>query len=204
MPTLVIDGHPDVLSFGASLAHTYVDANPGSTLLALRDLEFDPNLRGGYRVRTELEPDLERAWEQIVQATHVVVFTPVWWGSTPALLKGFFDRVLLPRRAYEYRGNLPVGLLTGRTGRLFVTTDSPWWYLAMANNTTVRQVARLTLAFCGIKPVRVTRFGPVRTSNEATRDKWRSRVAALAAKDAAQHGTPPHEAVPADVIPAAA
>lgn len=191
MPTLVIDGHPDAQSFGAALAQRYVESHPDATLLPLRDLEFDPHLRGGYRVRTELEPDLARAWSLIQDATHVVVFTPVWWGSTPALLKGFFDRILLPRRAFEYRGNLPVGLLKGRTGRLIVTTDSPWWYLALGNNTTVRQVARLTMRFCGISPVRVTRLGPVRTSDASMRERWTQRVAGLATKDARRpEGTP--------------
>lgn len=187
MPTLVIDGHPDPHSLGAEIARRYAVAHPGAELLAVRDLAFDPVLRAGYRVRQELEPDLESAWNRLAAATHVVVVTPVWWGSIPALLKGFFDRMLLPRRAYAYKPNgLPEGLLAGRTGRLLVTTDSPRWYLALGNDTTVRHVARLTMAFCGIRPVRVTRFGPVKTSDASRRESWLATVDRLAAKDAAR------------------
>lgn len=185
MSTLVIDGHPNPESLCAALAVSYAASHGDANLLAVRDISFDPNMRYGYTQRQEVEADLELAWQQLVEADHVVVVTPVWWGSVPSLLKGFFDRVLLPKRAYGTRPNgFPVGLLTGRTGRVIVTTDSPWWYLPLVGDTTVRHVRQTTLRFCGIRPVRATRLGPVKDSTIEQRERWLAKVRRLAARDA--------------------
>lgn len=191
MPALVIDGHPNPDSLCSSLAQAYAEADGDAVVLAVRDLAFDQNLRSGYTRRQELEPDLERAWQLLLDADRVVVVTPVWWGSVPALLKGFFDRLLLPGRAYDITPNgSPEGLLSGRAGRVIVTTDSPRWYLPVVGDTTVRQVRDATLKFCGIRPVPVTRLGPVRASTVDRRDAWVVKVARLGAMDRAKHPAP--------------
>lgn len=188
MTTLVIDGHPHAGSFVAALARAYAVAHPDARLLAVRDLAFDPVLRHGYSERMELEPDLERAWAEILDADRVVVVAPVWWGSVPAELKGFFDRLLLPRRAYRYgANNLPEGLLRGRRGRLVLTSDSPWWYLLLTGNPAAKQVRSLVLGFCGIRTARPTMLGPVRGSSAAQRERWIERMRALAVRDGRAH-----------------
>ena len=138
-------------------------------------------------------------------ASHIALVSPIWWGSVPALLKGFFDRTLQARWAYHYTSRGPVGHLKGRTGRVFLTTDSPGWYLrAVAGRPTERQLVGGTLKFCGIKPVAVTRFGPVRTSTPAKRGGWLDRVAQLAAHDATRVSpTPPPPVVVTGDLPIA-
>lgn len=168
----------------AAIAARYAAAHADARVLAVRDLDFDQNMRFGYTRRQELEPDLQLAWQGLLDAQHVVVVTPVWWGSVPALLKGFFDRILLPKRAYRMKANgLPAGMLSGRTGRVIVTTDSPWWYLRLAGDTTVRHVRHTTLRFCGIKQVRATRLGPVKGSSDELRATWLSKVERIARAD---------------------
>lgn len=191
IPTIiVIDGHPNPASFTAALADTYADAaeKVGATVerLTLRDLNFDPVLHLGLRGNQPLEPDLIRAQELLAAADHVAVLAPVWWGSTPALLKGFFDRVLEPKWAYHYdRFGLPHGHLGGRSARFFMLADSPGFYLSLVNGSPTRnQVARSTLKFCGFSPVRVTRFSPVRTASDKKRDRWIVKAAELATRDA--------------------
>lgn len=186
MNVLVIDGHPDAGSLTAALASRYADgADAHASLLPLRDLSFDPSLHGGYRVGQALEPDLARARELLEWSDHVAVLTPVWWGSVPGLLKGFFDRTLERGWAFRYLDNgRPEGLLPGRTGRLVVTADSPRWYLPLVGDTTVKQVKGRTLEFCGIKPVRVTRFTGVHSSTPEQRAGWLERAADLGAADA--------------------
>jgi NAD(P)H dehydrogenase (quinone) len=101
---LIINGHPNADSFCHALAEAYQkgSASKGNhaALLHLGDLNFSLNLSHGYAHRTELEPDLVMAQEKILWANHIVIIHPVWWGSVPALLKGFFDRVLLPGFAF--------------------------------------------------------------------------------------------------------
>ena len=189
-PVLVVDGHPDARSLTAALARSYAaGAGADADLLVLRDLAFDPSLRGSYRVAQPLEPDLVRARAALDASRHVVVLTPVWWGSVPSLLKGFFDRTL--ERGYAFRyldSGRPQGLLTGRTGRLVVTADSPSWYLPLVGDTTVKQVKGRTLEFCGIKPVKVTRFTGVHGSTAEQRGQWLERCGRLGQDDAARLG----------------
>lgn len=185
--TLVIDGHPDSDSLTAALARHYVDGAGGDAVaLTLRDLDIDPVLHRGYREGQPVEADLARARELIEWSEHITVLTPVWWGSVPGLLKGFFDRALVIGWAFCYQDNgRPQGLLAGRTGRLMVTSDSPRWYLPLVGDTTVKQVKGRTLGFCGITPVKVTRFADVRNATDARRAAWLEQSRALGALDAA-------------------
>lgn len=184
MRALVIDSHPNPHSLCAAIAQRYTEAHRDAHVVALRDLNFDLIMHHGYTERQELEPDLQMAWEQIVNADHIVVVTPVWWGSVTPLLKGFFDRTLLPHVAYRTkRSGLPEGLLKGRSGRVIVTSDSPRWYLALMGDTTVKHVRKTTLKFCGLRPVKSTRFGPVKSSTDSKRTQWLDATAELAKRD---------------------
>lgn len=184
--TLVLDGHPDPHSLTAALAREYVaGAGDDAVLLSLRDLAIDPFLHQGYRPGQAVEPDLVRARELIEWSEHITVLTPIWWGSVPALLKGFLDRTLVIGWAFRYRDNgRPEGLLAGRTGRVIVTSDSPRWYLPLVGDTTVKQLKGRTLEFCGLSPVRVTRFTDVRNASDERRATWLEDARTLGHTDA--------------------
>lgn len=188
--TLILDGHPDPDSLTAALARHYAAGSPGSdqtVLLSLRDLAIDPSLHRGYHEGQAVEPDLARARELIEWSEHITVLTPVWWGSVPALLKGFLDRALVIGWAFRYQDNgRPEGLLAGRTGRIMVTSDSPRWYLPLVGDTTVKQLKGRTLEFCGISPVRVTRFADVRNASVERRAGWLEEAGRLGAVDASR------------------
>lgn len=195
MHTLVIDGHPNPDSLCAALAKRYADAHGDARILAVRDLAFDQNMRFGYTKRQELEPDLQEAWAAIQDATRIVLVTPVWWGSVPSLLQGFFDRLLLPRMAYDASGPLPKGLLKGRSARIIMTADSPGYYLRLTGNTPIRQLKTHVLGFVGLAPIAVTLFSPVKTSTPETRANWLARAASLGRKDAKRYLPAPSPAL---------
>ncbi|WP_447913842.1 NAD(P)H-dependent oxidoreductase [Microbacterium phyllosphaerae] len=181
---LIIDGHPDARSLTAELARRYAAAHGDARILALRDLEFDPSLRFGYRQRMELEPDLIDAKRALAEAATVVVFTPLWWGSVPALLKGFFDRALLPQQEYRYsKLGLVEGLLPARYGRLFLLADTPWFLTPFTGLPAQTHVARGTMRFCGIRSVRTTRMLGVKDASPARIESWLSRAESLGRRD---------------------
>lgn len=184
---LVIDGHPNPDSLCASIARTYAEKATDARLLAVRDLDFDVHMRHGYVRRMPIEPDLADARGAIREARHLVVVTPVWWRSTPAMLKGFLDRALLPQEDYRYtdRG-LPEGLLKGRGARVFITSDTPHYLQPVLPDTRLRSLTRGTLAFCGFSPVRTTRFAPVKASTPERRAEWLETVARIAREESAQ------------------
>lgn len=180
---VVIVGHPDSSSYCASLAESYVkeaiEKGNEVKLFKLGDACFDPILRHGYHQRQELEPDLVVIREAILWASHLVFVYPIWWGAVPALLKGFFDRTFLPGYAFAYRKDSVWWdkLLAGRSAHLIVTMDTPPWYYRWIYKMPGHNQMKLTiLEWCGIKPIKVTSFGPVRGSTPEQREKWRQAV----------------------------
>ncbi|MEJ6004961.1 NAD(P)H-dependent oxidoreductase [Paucibacter sp. AS339] len=185
---LIINGNPKPSSLSRSLAERYAEAAVESghsvELIHLSELQFKLSLDLGYQVEQALEPDLQRLQQAMHAAEHLVWAYPVWWGSVPALLKGALDRVLLPGFAFKYHpGNsVPEKLLTGRSARLLVCMDTPPWYFRWFQRAPAHHMMRRTvLEFCGIKPVRISEFGPVLPSTPAQRERWLAEVARLGA-----------------------
>jgi putative NADPH-quinone reductase len=172
---LIVNAHPSPDSYCAALAKRY---EPGAkttvaevTVLNLRELHFDATLAESFRTRTELEPDLVVAQDLITKANHIVFVYPNWWGTYPALLKAFFDRVFLAGFAFKYQKGkpFPEKLLTGKTARLIVTMDTPaWYYKLFAKQPGHVGVKKSVLNFCGIAPVK--------------RNAWLAEVERLGAK----------------------
>ena len=188
---VVLLGHPDAKSYCGAIARAYADGARSSGAevreINLGDLTFDPVLWHGYHEVQALEPDLADAQEAIRWAGVLVFAYPNWWGSMPALLKGFVDRVFLPGFAFKYRENSQFSdrLLAGRSARLLVTMDTPHWYYRLVVRQPGHQMMRRAiLGFSGVKPVRTSVFGPIRKSADAARDQWLTRAASLGRRDA--------------------
>ncbi len=186
---LIINGHPNKNAFNYGIASAYKKGavNSGAEVkeIIIADLDFNPNLKFGYQQRTELEPDLIEAWEKIKWAEHLVWVHPVWWGGLPAISKGFIDRLFLPGFAYQYRENSVWWdkLLKGKTAHIITTIDQPgWYYWLFYGRPSVNQLKKSTLEFCGVKPVKVTYFGIVKTATNELRKKWLDKVEDLGRK----------------------
>lgn len=180
---LMIFGQPQRKSYGGALAQAYVtgarEAGAEVKELYLGELQFDVCASQNHHPPAGLEPDLAQAQAAITWADHLVFVYPIWWGTIPALLKGFIERVFLPGFAVNFRENSPLWdkLLKGRSAHLIVTLNTPsWvyrWYFGRPGHNTMKKTI---LEFCGIKPVRITEVGPIKNSTEAKRQKWLGQV----------------------------
>lgn len=186
MKILIINGHPDAESYNFALAEAYRKGAEKSDAevkqINIRDLDFNPNLQFGYRKRTELEPDLIEAQEKLKWADHMVWVYPVWWGSVPAIMKGFIDRVLLPGFAFQKReGSLWWDkYFNGKSARLICTLDQPALYYRFFNGCpSHKAMKKNTLKFIGVKSVKITAIGPLRLSKEEWRKNWLYKVEKL-------------------------
>lgn len=183
---LIVNGHPDAESYCFALHDAYKAGaiESGATVreLKLRDLSFTPNLQFGYRKRTELEPDLLAAQEALRWSNHQVWIHPVWWGSLPALMKGFLDRTFLPGFFFKkipgesYRWEK---LLSGRSARIIYTLDTPWLYWLLGGMPSYMALRFATLWYCGVSPIRSTGLGIVRLSTPERRAQWLEKVRRL-------------------------
>lgn len=183
---LIILGHPRKNSLSAALAAAYrrgaLAAGCETKELLLGDLSFDPLVHLARPEEQPTEPDIVRAQEAITWCGHMVIVYPTWWGTYPALVKGFLDRTFTAGFAFRYRESSPWWdrLLAGRSGHIITTMDAPPLYERLVNRWPgINGLKRSVLHFCGVKPVRVTALGPVRGSSQARRDDWISRVEAL-------------------------
>ncbi|MBG4795873.1 NAD(P)H-dependent oxidoreductase [Pseudomonas aeruginosa] len=184
---LLIVGSPKRKSFCHLLAECYAQGARSKDHvvreLKLGELAFDPILHEGYEQSQVLEPDLLEAQRQIHWAEHLVFVYPVWWGGLPALLQGFFDRVLQPGVAFRYRGTQDKDweqLLGGRSADLLVCHDQPLSRLRVLKGPPAhRQMVRSVLGACGIATRRLEEFAPMRSSSEEQRQGWLRRAEQL-------------------------
>jgi putative NADPH-quinone reductase len=182
----ILNGHPAESSLNRALAETYAeaarDAGHEVRLTALHDLKFDPDYEfSGYDTHKPLEAGLEQVAQDIEWSEHMVLITPMWWGGLPAKLKGLFDRVLLPGRAFSTRQTdwmgMPVPMLTGRTGRVIITSDTPGWFQRwIYRNAMARQLRDQIFGFVGIKPARFTHFAGASKPKPGVVERWLDEV----------------------------
>ena len=179
MNVLIVLGHPRTDSLCGALASAYGEgageAGTEVRRLDLATLEFDPDVHTISANHQVVDDDIRRAQELILWAEHLVFVYPTWWGTMPALLKGFLDRTLTPGFAFTTceGGTGYQGLLDGRSAQLITTMDTP----PLIHRLVYRQpgrnaMARVTLGFCGIRPVRNLVCGSVKDSSPRQRQQW--------------------------------
>ena len=176
---LVILGHPRRGSLCEALANAYAagaeSAGAEVRRLSLPDLSFEQNVLVPSPRDQAAEPGISDAVGLVAWAEHLVFVFPTWWGTMPACLKGFLDRVFMPGFAFADRedGEGWDKLLVGKTAHLVTTMDTPpWVYRWIYRAPGLNALGRATLGFCGIEPVRSTIFGPVKTASAERRAQW--------------------------------
>jgi putative NADPH-quinone reductase len=196
---LVVIGTPLPATLTHSLAAAHIEAaRAAGADVRVIDLANDPipghpTSRAQLHVpRTDddvpLDPDVAAYLDDVRWADRIILVFPQWWGTYPAALKAFIDRVFLSGAAFRYRERSPISerLLAGRTARIIMTMDSPrWWNRLAYRNAAETSLKNAILRFCGLRTVGITRFTPVRFSDEPARARWVAEAARLGRVDAA-------------------
>lgn len=196
---LVLIGTPLPATLNHALARAYIDAarRAGADVRVI-DLADDPipsHPRSREELRAprdehdrQLDPEVARYLADVLWAEHLVFFHPQWWGTYPAAMKAFIDRVILSGAAFRYQQTtaVPEKLLTGRTARIVMTMDSPrWWNRFVYRNAAETSLKRAILGYCGVRTIGVTRLSPVRFSDHGVRTDWIGLATQFGRRDAA-------------------
>ena len=92
----IIACHPDEKSFTLAVANRYAEAVRAHGHEAIiRDLyrmKFNPVLKSAER-RGRPAKDVEKEWGTLGKVDVFVLVYPIWFGTPPAMLKGYIDRV---------------------------------------------------------------------------------------------------------------
>lgn len=174
---LILDGHPDPDRgrFVHALAEAYAQAakEAGHQVKTIAVATAGVGvLHSGKEWETEtVSPEVKQAQVLIGEAEHIVILFPLWLGSMPALLKGFFERVLRPGFAIgKGKRALSAGLLKGKSARVVVTMGMPaFFYRLFFFAHSVSSLRRNLLYFVGIKPVRETLIGGIEEASSRER-----------------------------------
>ena len=183
---LILAANPNKTSFTNFLAETYAKAaekNNDVRLVEISDMIFNLNLSTGYTELPVLENSLIDFQTSLQWCEHLVIFTPLWWGSLPAKLKGLIDRTLLPGFAFQYEQgkSMPKKLLSGKTAFIVMTMDTPPWYYSMIQGApAIKQLKTATLEFVGFNAVKSKIIGPIISSTQESRLKWIDDIKTLA------------------------
>lgn len=127
---VVILCHPDTDSFNHSIAETYCDTvRANGHEVVLRDLYamgFDPILKADERPGPDfvVSPDVARELAVIDGGDVFVLIYPIWFGSPPAMMKGYVERVLGSGIGPEAVQHQARGALLGGKRLLSFTTSA--------------------------------------------------------------------------------
>jgi len=168
---LILNAHPRQDSLCNALACEYrrgaEEAGHEVHFVTLRNLKFDPILRQKHGEEMQgMEESLQTQQKLIKWCEHLVIVTPLWFMGMPALLKGYFDRILTPKFAFDYRDNahipVPLRLLKHRSARVIYTQGAPRYITALlAFDAFWKALKYGVLMFCGFGPIRRTIFAGV-------------------------------------------
>lgn len=172
MKLLIIQGSPNPDSFCYANANYYwrkaQKLGYDVELVDLSESKFDPVLRYGYAKHMSDETFPKAMQTKIAAADHITFFFPIWWSAEPAVLKGWLDRVLTPKFAYQYHGRTTAKLLKGKTASIFTTCHGPALFYSMYGGVISRW-KHLILGFCGIKLTQHNILGKMDSSIDSFR-----------------------------------
>lgn len=183
----IIEGHPDPRGghFGQALADAYARGAQAAghevRRIAAGRLDF-PLVRSGEDFRGMPPEVIREAQEAVTWAQHLVILYPLWMGSMPAVLKGFFEQVFRYGFAIgnPAKGSrMPAKLLKGRSARIIITMGMPGfayrWYFGAHS---LKIVQRNILGLAGIRPAKASLIGMVE-GNPKRRERWLEKMEAL-------------------------
>lgn len=121
MQHLIISAHPNEGSFSNALADALKkDSEHNDVKVVVRnlyDLDFNPVLTSDDLAQIkngDTPADIAKEQKILGESDIISLVYPLWWGSFPAVLKGYFDRVLTNGFAFEITSNGAEGLLKGK------------------------------------------------------------------------------------------
>lgn len=107
------------------------------------------------RLEMSFSPDIVGEIQKVKTADVVMFIAPLWWMGMPAILKGWFDRVLAMGVAWDVDKIYENGLMRGKQAVLVTAAGQPEAYYQTQgrHRATVNQllypINHATLAYCG-------------------------------------------------------
>jgi NAD(P)H dehydrogenase (quinone) len=222
MHVLIVHAHPEPASFNAALKGAAMAEITGSGhTVEVSDLyaegfqpeagrhDFD-SVADAARFHYQSEQllaatqgsfsaEVRREQARVRRADLLILQFPLWWGAPPAILKGWFDRVLAYGFAYVDGRRFDSGLMQGRRSLICVTTGGGADRFAPDSNygeidRVLWPVQQLTLRYMGYTaPAPFVCYAAPRVPPEQRAlylSQWKARIAAELARPVSSQPLP--------------
>lgn len=181
MKHLILFAHPNIQnSFNRAIldAVVQVSQNAGIETIVrdLYTLNFNPvlsweEMQAAYQ---EIVPAEIKHEQKLMTSAHLITLIyPLWWMGFPAILKGYFDRVLSYGFAYKTENGVSIGLLQNKKMQQFITIGnnvSRYQEIGFADSLKDCLVDGL-FNYCGITDIQYELFGDIHIIDDEARQQ---------------------------------
>ena len=194
MKTLIIYNHPHEGSFCSAVrdavlsgldvgGHEYkvinLDKDGFDPVMREKDLKaFVEGGRNGDNWPDGVDPLVRSYVQKMKWAERIVMIFPIWWMTTPAMMKGFIDKVIFPGMVYRMEGGKLVSLLSRLKQVVIITTmNTPSAiYESTFNNSIEGSLIKGTFNQIGIHDIRWISLNMVKQVGDEKRWLWLDEI----------------------------
>ena len=184
MKILVVLAHPNAgKSFNRAIAdtvyRTLADMGHEPVLSDLYAEGFDPVMPFGEEKLPvdQLPVQIQKTIAEVNSADGFVFVHPNWWGTPPAILKGWLDRVFRAGFAYSFSANGVVSNFTDKTAQVFTTSNTPRDVeLTVYHDPLENFWKTIVFGLVGCRSFARRNFEPVIVSTAEQRAEWLREV----------------------------
>ena len=194
MRTLIVYNHPREGSFCSAVREAVENGlKTGNHEYKVIDLDrdgFDPVMREkdlkafvtagriGEDGLEEVDPLVLRYMKMMRWAEQIVMIFPIWWMTTPAMTKGFIDKVIFPGIVYKMEGGKLVSKLSSLKQVTIITTmNTPSEvYHDIFGNTLEGSLIKGTFNQIGIHDIRWISLNMVKQAGDEKRWVWLDEI----------------------------
>lgn len=175
MNVLLVYAHPNPGSFNkATVDYVQAEFKARGDEVRIKDLyaeKFNPILdqsQLAMQSRGEVPPDVIAEQADINWADTLVMIYPLWWSGRPAILKGWFDRVLTNGFAFGFENGELRGFLSDKRALIVITAGGKRDEIGASDDELVKNTAD-SLIFCGISEIKQQVFYSVPEVDDTVR-----------------------------------
>lgn len=194
MRTLIVYNHPREGSFCSAVREAVKNGlKTGNHEYKVIDLDrdgFDPVMREkdlkafvaagriGEDGLEEVDPLVLRYMKMMRWAEQIVMIFPIWWMTTPAMTKGFIDKVIFPGIVYKMEGGKLVSKLSSLKQVTIITTmNTPSEvYHDIFGNSLEGSLIKGTFNQIGIHDIRWISLNMVKQAGDEKRWVWLDEI----------------------------
>ena len=187
MNYLIVESHPYEESFNAAAAAKLqeVGTQKGHSVkrINLVDDGFNPTMTANdlrLWAKGESDDPLVQKYQKAIDEADILIFPfPIWWGTMPAILKGFCDKIFLQGWAYKDDENgKMMSLLKGKKAMVIITMETPLDVFENQFNDPVKGgFINDTLEICGIEVVKYYQIEDIISGGRAGAERRMAEIA---------------------------